>query len=62
MNVSQYGFKLKDSFMGLLPYADDVVLSEESQWKVNDMFLKLKKCTAKVEIQRNEENVSIHDC
>lgn len=48
--------------MGLLPYADDVVLLEESQRKVNDMFLKLKKCAAKVGIQRNEENVSTHDC
>lgn len=60
MRVSQYGFKLQKLFIGLLAYADDVVLLEESLGNLKDMFLKLHRCAVKVGLQCNEE--SVHDC
>lgn len=46
---NQYDFKLQEFFIGLLLYAENVVLLEELQENLNDMFLKLEKCAVKVE-------------
>lgn len=45
INADQHGFKLQESFIRQLAYADDVVLLEESQGKLKDIFLKHEKVT-----------------
>ncbi|KAL4120341.1 hypothetical protein QTP88_013055 [Uroleucon formosanum] len=54
INVNNQGFKLQDSSIELLAYADDVVLLGESQESLKIIFLKLKKAAAKVGLQCNE--------
>jgi len=54
INVNRQGFKLQDSSIGLLAYADDAVLLEESQESLKNLFLKLEKIAAKVRLQCKE--------
>jgi hypothetical protein len=54
INVNNQGFKLQDSSIELLAYADDVVLLGESQESLKNIFLKLEKAAAKVGLQCNE--------
>ncbi|VVC39091.1 Reverse transcriptase domain [Cinara cedri] len=54
ININNQGFKLQDSSIELLAYADDIVLLGESQDSLKNIFLKLEKAAAKVGLQCNE--------
>jgi hypothetical protein len=58
INVNNQGFKLQDSSIELLAYADDVVLLRESQESLKNIFFKLEKAAAKVVLQCNEGKTS----
>jgi len=54
INVNNQDFKLQDSSIELLAYADDVVLLGESQKSTKNILLKLEKAVAKVGLHCNE--------
>lgn len=48
MNINQQGFKLPESSIEILAYANNIVLLEESQEKLKNLLFKLEKATVKV--------------
>jgi len=56
MNMGQHeGVNLQDHTIGLLAYADDLVLITESQNELKSLFRRLEKSSAKIGLRINEE-------
>jgi len=58
MNITpQEGVKFQESSIGLLVYADDLVIMEESQDGLKDLFDQLEKAALKVGLHINEDKL-----